>query len=92
MKVIAKGRRTPLNGTGKFPELAMVLDGVFGTNGMESHPKLSDDVLYKAKSNSMIMTKARENLLAPAPNIFNVFSIVLLQLHPVVHFITKISF
>ena len=49
MKVVAHGRGAPLK-CKQFPELTLLLEGVFGESGMESHPRLTDDILYRAKT------------------------------------------
>lgn len=64
----------------EFPELAGILEFVFGEGdrldraggGLESHPRLTDTVLYRAANNSTIMREARETILALAPEGFDI--------------------
>lgn len=39
---------------------------------MESHPRLTDDILYRGSNNALTMKKAREILLALAPSSFKI--------------------
>lgn len=56
-----------------FPELKMVLEEIFnyGTEGMmgglESHPRLTTDVMYRSRDNNLFMRNAREILLKVSP-------------------------
>lgn len=71
LKTIAKGRGATLK-VEQFPELPMILEGVFGENGLESHPRLTDEVLYRANSSALKMKDAREALLALSPKNFSI--------------------
>ena len=71
MRTIAEGRGRLLK-SDSFPELGILLEGIFEGSGMESHPRLIDSTLYKAISNAMTMRKAREILLTLAPKDFNI--------------------
>ena len=59
----------------EFPELAGILESAFGEGdrldrdggGLESHPRLTDTVLYRAADSNTIMKHARETILALAP-------------------------
>lgn len=59
----------------EFPELAGILEYVFGEGDridragteLESHPCLTDTILYRAADNDTIMKEARETILALAP-------------------------
>ena len=69
MKVVAHGRGTPLK-CKQFPEATLLLEGVFEESGMEGHPRLTDDILYRARNNAITMKQASEVLLAAAPDNF----------------------
>ncbi|KXJ18944.1 hypothetical protein AC249_AIPGENE25645 [Exaiptasia diaphana] len=64
----------------EFPELASVLEYVYGEGdridraggGLESHPRLTDTMLYRAADNNTIMRQARETILALAPEGFDI--------------------
>ena len=64
----------------EFPELAAILEFAFGEEdridraggGLESHPRLTDTVLYRAADSNTIMKHARETILALAPERFNI--------------------
>lgn len=71
MKTVAEGRGRLLK-CEEFPQLASILEGFFSTEGLESHPRLSDTVLYKSKSNALTMKEARETLLSLCPKGFNI--------------------
>ncbi|XP_066929109.1 uncharacterized protein [Clytia hemisphaerica] len=71
IKTIADGRGAPLK-CEKFPELTVLLENIFADNGLESHPRLIDDVLYRATNNALTMKKAREVLLSLAPENFKI--------------------
>ena len=59
-----------------FPELKFVLEQIFshGSNGLlgglESHPRLTTDILYRSRDNTLFMREAREILLKVAPSGF----------------------
>eukprot|EP00111_Clytia_hemisphaerica_P013960 TCONS_00041100-protein len=71
IKTIAAGRGAPLKCV-QFPELTVLLENIFAESGLESHPRLTDDILYRATSNALTMTKAREILLSLAPENFKI--------------------
>ena len=56
----------------QFPDLAGILEFAFGegarvdraADGLESHPRLTDTVLYRAADSNTIMKHARETILA----------------------------
>jgi hypothetical protein len=64
----------------EFPDLAAIMEFAFGESdrieraggGLESHPRLTDTVLYRAADNNTIMKDARETILALAPKEFNI--------------------
>ena len=64
----------------EFPDLAAVLEFAFGESdriergggGLESHPRLTDTVLYRAADSNTIMKHARETILALAPKHFTI--------------------
>jgi len=64
----------------EFPDLAGILEFPFGDEdrvnraggGLESHPRLTDTVLYRAADNNTIMKQARETILALAPDGFSI--------------------
>ena len=61
-----------------FPELKFVLEEIFshGSNGLlgglESHPRLTTDILYRSRDNTLFMREAREMLLKIAPPGFGI--------------------
>ena len=66
--------------TQQFPELASVIEYAFGERdiqelgggGVESHPRLTDGVLYRSHDNKTTMAKAREVILALSPPDFEI--------------------
>ncbi|CAB4026118.1 Hypothetical predicted protein [Paramuricea clavata] len=64
----------------EFPDLSAVLEFAFGESdriergggGLESHPRLTDTVLYRSADSNTIMKHARETILALAPKEFNI--------------------
>ena len=64
----------------EFPDLAAIMEFAFGESdrveraggGLESHPRLTDTVLYCAADGNTIMKDARETILALAPKDFNI--------------------
>ena len=64
----------------QFPDLAGILEFAFGEGdhvdraggGLESHPRLTDTVLYRAADSNTIMKNARETILALAPEGFTI--------------------
>ena len=64
----------------EFPDLAGVLEFAFGESdrvdraggGLESHPRLTDTVLYRAADNNTVMKQARKIILALTPEGFNI--------------------
>eukprot|EP00112_Aurelia_sp_Birch-Aquarium-sp1_P021266 Seg568.7 transcript_id=Seg568.7/GoldUCD/mRNA.D3Y31 product=Vertnin protein_id=Seg568.7/GoldUCD/D3Y31 len=71
MRTIAEGRGCHLK-CDEFPDLAATLECLFTAEGLESHPRLTDSVLYRAKSNNLTMEKAREALLSVSPKGFSI--------------------
>ena len=71
MRTIAQGRGAILK-CKQFPDLAAVMECLFCTEGLETHPRLTDTVLYKSKSNTLTMKHAREALLSLSPNGFSI--------------------
>ena len=61
-----------------FPELKLVLEEIFshGTSGMlgglESHPRLTTDIMYRSRDNTLYMRQAREILLKVVPPGFGI--------------------
>ena len=76
---IFKGRGRNLK-CEEFPDLAVILEYAFGEGdwidraggGLESHPRLTDTVLYRAADSNTLMKHARETILALAPEGFNI--------------------
>ena len=64
----------------EFPDIAAILENKFGEGdrikrgggGLESHPKLTNDILYRAADNATNMTDARLALLSLAPENFSI--------------------
>ena len=79
LKHIYEGRGRALK-CEEFPDLPAILEFAFGDQdrisraggGLESHPRLTDTVLYRAADNSTVMRQARETVLALAPKDFNI--------------------
>ena len=79
LRHIFKGRGRNLK-SDEFPDLAGILEFAFGESdrvdraggGLESHPRLTDTVLYRAADNNTIMKHARETILALAPEDFSI--------------------
>ena len=71
MRTIAQGRGAILK-CKQFPDLAAVMECLFCTEGLETHPRLIDTVLYRSKSNTLTMKHAREALLSLSPNGFSI--------------------
>ena len=79
LRHIFKGRGRRLK-CEEFPDLAALLEFAFGEGdrvdraggGLESHPRLTDTVLYRAADNNTVMRQARETVLALAPEGFNI--------------------
>ena len=79
LRHVFEGRGRMLKGE-EFPDLAAILEFSFGESdriekgggGLESHPRLTDTVLYRAEYNNTIMKHARETILALAPKDFNI--------------------
>ena len=79
LRHIFKGRGRRLK-CEEFPDLAGILEFAFGEGdrvdraggGLESHPRLTDTVLYRATDSNTIMRQARETILALAPEGFNI--------------------
>ena len=73
----ARGRRLKCK---ELPDLAAILEFSFGErdrvdrtgNGLESHPRLTNTVLYRAADNNTVMRQARGTLKALAPEGFNI--------------------
>ena len=79
LRHIHKGRGRKLK-CEEFPDLAGILEFAFGEGdrvdraggGLESHPRLTDTVLYRAADSNTVMRQARETILALAPEGFNI--------------------
>ena len=78
LRTIAPGRGRKLKYE-KFPEMAAVLEHAFGEcdikeggGGLEAHPRLTNETLYRTSDNVTSMRKAREILLAFAPDGFHI--------------------
>ena len=79
LRHIYEGRGRTLKSE-EFPDLAGILEFAFGEGdridraggGLESHPRLTDTVLYRAADSNTIMKQARETILALAPEGFNI--------------------
>lgn len=79
LRHIFKGRGRSLK-CEEFPDLAGILEFAFGEGdrvdraggGLESHPRLTDTVLYRAADSNTIMRHARETILALAPEGFKI--------------------
>ena len=79
IKTIASGRGRKLKST-EFPQLAMALEYAFGENsrsedsvgGLESHPRLTNGVLYRTSESSTTMKHARLTVLALAQPNFSI--------------------
>ena len=64
----------------EFPDIAAILEYEFsegdrikrGGGGLESHPKLTNDILYRAGGNVTNITDARVALLSLAPENFSI--------------------
>ena len=73
LRHVFKGRGKKLKSE-EFPDLAGILEFAFGESnrvdraggGLESHPRLTDTVLYRAADSNTIMKHARETILALA--------------------------
>ena len=78
LRHVFKGRGRKLKC--EFPDLAGILEFAFGESdrvdraggGLESHPRLTDTVLYRAAESNTIMKQARETILALAPEGFSI--------------------
>ena len=79
LRHIFKGRGRRLK-CEEFPDLAGILEFAFGEGhrvdraggGLESHPRLTDTVLYRAADSNTVMRQAREMVLALAPEGLNI--------------------
>ncbi len=79
LRHVFKGRGRSLK-CEDFPDLAGILEFAFGEGdrvdraggGLESHPRLTDTVLYRAADSNIIMRHARETILALAPEGFKI--------------------
>ena len=80
IRVIGEGRGRKLK-IHSFPELSSVLQYAFGekgpteasgTGGLECHPRLTCDTLYRGAYNVQTMKKAREVILAHSPKGFTI--------------------
>lgn len=62
----------------KFPELGIVLQSIFDSGesgigfGIESHPRLTTDMMFRSRDNNLYMWQAREILLKVAPPQFSI--------------------
>jgi hypothetical protein len=70
-----RGRRLKAN---IFPDLKIVLEAIVShcssgmVGGLESHPRLTTDVMYRTKDNNLYMRQARDYLLKCAPPGFGI--------------------
>ena len=79
LRHVFKGRGRKLK-CEEFPDLTGILEFAFGESdrvdraggGLESHPRLTDTVLYRAADSNTIMKQARETILALAPEGFSI--------------------
>ena len=78
IRTIAEGRGRKLK-CDVFPELKIALQYAFGEldiqeggGGLESHPRLTTDTLYRGTGNATTMPKARQLLLLMAPSNFTI--------------------
>ena len=79
LRHVFKGRGRKLKSK-QFPDLAGILEFASGEGdrvdraggGLESHPRLTDTVLYRATDSNTIMKNARETILALAPEGFTI--------------------
>jgi len=79
LRHVFKGRGRKLK-CEEFPDLTGILEFAFGESdrvdragrGLESHPRLTDTVLYRATDSNTIMKQARETILALAPEGFSI--------------------
>ena len=61
-----------------FPELGMVLQSIFESGkggiggGIEAHPRLTSDIMFRSRDNNLYMWQAREILLQVAPPQFSI--------------------
>ena len=76
--IIAEGRGRKLKSS-HFSELAEVMEYAFGESdtgnggvGLEAHPRLTTDTLYRAKDNAITMKEARDNTLSLALKGFSI--------------------
>ena len=62
----------------EFPELGIVLQSIFESGesgiggGVESHPRLTSDIMFRSKDNNLYMWQARKTLLQVAPPQFSI--------------------
>ena len=71
MKVMTEGRGKKLK-VEEYPDLPYVMECLFAEEGLEAHPRLTDDILYKSKGNTLTMRKAKEIILDLAPDSFTI--------------------
>ena len=78
IRIIAAGRGRKLKSQ-EFPDLAALMECVFGEyditqggGGLEAHPRLTTDVLYRASDSATTMKGARKILLSLAPRGFSI--------------------
>ena len=79
LRHIFKGRGQRLK-CEEFPDHAGILEFGFGEgdrvdragDGLESHPRLIDTVLYRAADNNTVMRQARETISALSPERFSI--------------------
>ena len=79
LRHVFKGRGRKLK-CKDFPDLTGILEFAFregdhvdrAGGGLESHPRLTDIVLYRAADSNTIMKQARETILALAPEGFSI--------------------
>ncbi|XP_060592863.1 uncharacterized protein LOC132747483 [Ruditapes philippinarum] len=78
LKTVFEGRGRMLK-CEQYPDLAAVLEFCFSeynprnaNGGLESHPRLTDGILYRSCDNSKTMKQAREIIMAVAPEGFQI--------------------
>ena len=71
MNKIAEGRGRKLK-SNEYPDLTKVMECLFAEEGLEAHPRLTDEVLYRSKGNTLTMRRAKEVILNLAPSSFSI--------------------
>ena len=71
MNKIAEGHGRKLK-SNEYPDLTNVMECLFAEEGLEAHPRLTDEVLYRSKGNTLTMRRAKEVILNLAPSSFSI--------------------